>query len=694
MPYHQNPGIPRRTVLSGLLGAGAAVAVARSLSSSSSSSAQASAPPDGRAFASLKNNVLTVGNGLFTRSWSVNGPILASISIQDQVRGKQWVAGSPDIQSLARNIERATGASTMSTAYVAVDGVSKTMLQVTLTTPTRAGALIRRFFIPEDLPVIGTQIQTVYKTAAPQRYGRAPFEQMTDIVDAIRIDRSHLSLGWASFTEQTDHTNNLFSENARDLSRSGNVGIRANVWYLEDRTAEAGLLAIKDTMGPAWRFPPNPNDAAVIGNHLYDYGHGSALIGRREWFIVYTPGENARTIAAQRLQLELHPAIPGRDGLAMSNTWGDRAGATAVTESLALAEIAAARRMGLDAVQLDDGWQYGNTHNAQKGPQDSSWGDYWGYSSKFWQANPYRFPRGLGPVADAARRAGVGLGLWYAPSCAHDFSQWRRDVNELVYLIRRFNLVNVKLDGILLTSALGEERLRWLLDNVTRATGRTCTLDLDVTNMRRLGYWGSLAAGPVFVENRYTDSHRIANAPTTYYPHQTFQHLWQLSHYIDPMRLRMEFLDNTRNTAYYRGEQMAPSNYPASTLFAMVMMASPLAWMELSKAPAAYRDDLASILKVWRPVRDEIHASPILPIGSVPDGYTNWAGFVTAPETGNVFAVVIRPRNAGPTWSFTLPRADLSSATVLHGDGMASVSGRSLTVTVTRPQRHLFVRVR
>ena len=63
--------------------------------------------------------------------------------------------------------------------------------------------------------------------------------------------------------------------------------------------------------------------------------------------------------------------------------------------------------------------------------------------------------------------------------------------------------------------------------------------DLDVTAEIRPGYFGVPDAGPIFVENRYTDFHR-------YWPHQTLRNLWKLAQYVDPLRLRMEFLNNTR----------------------------------------------------------------------------------------------------------------------------------------------------
>ena len=76
--------------------------------------------------------------------------------------------------------------------------------------------------------------------------------------------------------------------------------------------------------------------------------------------------------------------------------------------------------------------------------------------------------------------------------------------------------------------------------------------DLDVTAQTRPGYFGAMEAGPLFVENRYTDWHR-------YWPHQTLRNLWKLSRWVDPRRLRMEWLNHTRNTEKYANDPLAPA---------------------------------------------------------------------------------------------------------------------------------------
>ncbi|AMS06043.1 hypothetical protein DUY81_16425 [Acidipropionibacterium acidipropionici] len=668
------PGVTRRALLGGALGVGATLALGGS-------------GPVSESYATLRGDTLTVGNSLLRRQWRVRGGALYATSVLDLVSGHEWVVDEAEIQSLARNVEAATGRSTLTTSRVSVDGVSEPMLQAQLVTPTRSGPLVRPFLIPDDQATIGQQVLTPARQSATRTRaidGRTV--QLDDVQEALHIDPRGCTLGWTDFKEQTDHHTELVHEHRAPLGPDGSVEARANVWYLEDHS-HSGLLFTKSSMGPSFRFSSEPYDVAVRGDHLYAYGHGPTSSGCREWMTVYRPDvPGDRTVAAQRLQLALRPVRSGRDGLAVSNTWGDRSGPGRMSERFLLDEIKAAEELGLDAVQLDDGWQKGNTKEAQKGAQDSSWGDYWAFDADFWAPHPTRLPHGLTPVIDAARKAGLGVGMWFSPASAHEFANWRRDLRCLLDLIRRHHISQVKLDGVLLTSARAEERFRSLLQSLLNQTHGQVVLDLDVTAQRRLGYWGAATAGTVFVENRYTDNR-------SYWPHQTFRSLWKLAHHIPPSRLRMEFLNPYRNTQKYGNHPLAPARYDPATLFAMVMMASPLAWFEVQNAPQSFRRRIGGLLRVWEGLRDEIHASPILPVGSAPDGYS-WAGFCTVPDLGDAYAVVIRPLTSASSWSFRLPRRDLRTATVLHGDGTASVVGGALKVSVRRPLSHLFVRIR
>lgn len=653
-------------------------------------------------FARLENQTLIIGNAGIERRWRVGDDGLYSVSVLDRSSGHEWATGEAMLPSLvgAPPIGR-PGPPTLHTSTVVLDTTGATALQADLQIGRLTQLHTYRFTVIDDFPAIGMQLisdsdqnydpkDTSHDGSKAPNGLEAPAQDAprfdaTDVIDAVAIDPLHCWLVTTRFVDQTDHHHNLVFEDNWSLHPSEESIISAgNLWYLEHRPTASGLAILKIAPGPERRFPLSDNDFELSGNHLITRGHGGAAIGYRQWTVAYQGGRNDRIAAIQGLQLRLRAYQEERDGLLVSNTWGDRSRDARVTEPFILKEIAAAADLGVDVVQLDDGWQKGITANAQSAPQGGAWGTYWSIDPEFWSARPSGFPSGLGPIADACRNAGIGLGLWYSPDSSNEFDNWQRDVDQILKLVAEHGICQLKVDGIQLTSRRAEQRLHALIDDVLARTEGKLTFDADVTAQVRLGYWGEPHAGPVFVENRYTDWHN-------YWPHQTLRTIWRLSHHIHPMRLRMEFLNPFRNRVRYSGDPLAPANYTPAALFATVMMASPLAWFELSNTPAEFRHEIGSLVRIWKRHRARIFSGPILPIGSEPDGYT-WSGFCTAGVSNEQYAVVYRPLDSDPSWSFEVARKT-RSVEWLSGCGRASADGKRVTVTVDEPLGYGFLRI-
>ena len=181
--------------------------------------------------------------------------------------------------------------------------------------------------------------------------------------------------------------------------------------------------------------------------------------------------------------------------------------------------------------------------------------------------------------------------------------------------------------------------------------------DSDVTAGLRPGYFGSPDVGPVFVENRYTDWQ-------TYWPHLTLRNLWQLAGHVDPLRLRMEFLNNQRNTKSYGDDPLAPARYSPDALFATVMFSNPLGWFEISNLPKEYFDKVPPLVASWKKEREAIFSGHVIPIGSAPDGYA-WTGFASvAKDRESARVVVFRELNEDAEWSVKIPLLNPGKQTV------------------------------
>ncbi|MDR0902875.1 MAG: alpha-galactosidase, partial [Opitutaceae bacterium] len=386
------------------------------------------------------------------------------------------------------------------------------------------------------------------------------------------------------------------------------------------RTWDAGPAL---TLAPAQSLipPPPPAPAPPPPAGAPDTGW-TATVGAtanpcEEIIVAYEGGAAGRSRALQRWQRGLHPYKPGRDGVLLSNTWGDHSRADRMCEAFVLAEIDRAAAYGADVVQLDDGWQKGRTSNTVK--TGGVWNGFWAAAPDYWTPDPERFPRGLEPVVARARERGVAIGLWYAPDSTGELANWEKDAATLLDFWRRHGVRHFKLDGVKLLSPLCEQRFRALLDRLRDTSGGEIIADLDTTAEARLGFWGRPSGAAIFVENRYTDWRN-------YYPHSTLRALWTLAQTIHPMRLRMEFLNAERNDALYAGDPLRPSLYKAEYLFASVMLASPLAWLENTGLSEDYINTLKPLVTLWKQWRAEFYNNDALPVGAPPDGYS-WTGF-------------------------------------------------------------------
>ena len=454
------------------------------------------------------------------------------------------------------------------------------------------------------------------------------------------------------------------------------TNITAAVWAVEDQMSGKGVAFVRCAPLPHARVNPAAADFGFEARDCY----GTDIRGR--WLKVYDTGYPfvrlpyeggavGRAKALQDWQRSVRPYVPGRDGLFLCNTWGDRKRDTRINEGFLLDEVEAAAELGVEVVQVDDGWQSGKSMNSAFSEGKGVWNGYWAVSPDFWVPDPKRFPRGLSVVTKAAAEKGIRFGLWFGPDSSNDAANWERDADWLLKLHRECGVDYFKLDSMKTTGELSLSRQAKLFDKVMKASGGKIVIDMDVTAEKRPGYFGMMMAGPLFVENRYSDY-------ITYWPHLTLRALWSLSAVMDPIRLRMEVLNPLRNREKYGDDPLAPAVYPVETLFAIVMPASPLGWFEVQNLDPATVDAWRPLVAAWKHERDAMADCNVLPVGACPDGLS-WTGFVFTPRRDDKpgYGLFFRELSAEGQFTFDfrpyLPKA--RKATVLSPRGKADFTG-------------------
>ena len=407
--------------------------------------------------------------------------------------------------------------------------------------------------------------------------------------------------------------------------------------------------------------------------------------------VPYSGGAFGRVRAMTDFQRARRPYVSGRDGVFLTNTWGDGHQDACINEAFLEKEIAAGAALGVDVIQIDDGWQAGRSVNSavRKKGEKGSWASFW-HDPHFWDVDRVRFPHGLEPLVASAKAKGMKFGLWFGPDSSNEAALWQKDADFLLDLHRRLGIDYFKLDSLKSATPLALSRQKQLMQRLVKDSDARITVDLDVTAGIRPGYYGFPEVGPVFVENRYIR----ARERRLWWPHHTLRNFWSLAHYVDPARLRMEVLNPRRLPELYPAhDPLAPINWPAETIFAISMFASPLGWFEIQNLTPETAAAWRPLIATWKQHRDAVHNGYIYPVGARPDGLV-WTGFASvAKDASHGYALLFR--ELARDTAFTLDLRDLmpdvQTAKVIAGSGTAKVQQGRLTVEVPRPLDFIWV---
>jgi alpha-galactosidase len=650
-------------------------------------------------YARWSNDELVLGNARFERKWGIKRGLLTATSFRNLQTGTEWIR-EPAIQPAPVTPawrDQVSGL-TISASPGRLDVTGEESLQVWVEARGSKVPVCRFRIFPgadgveilpsaiNETPPTKAGTENSEGTASPD--GVEELKPMTvsesdESLENLMLSPRHVRLTQVQMMDQSDVRNELVEENEWLLMNDRNLELPGNVFVMENVVSGEGLVFVKFAPLPHARPMKSAYDCQVNGTQrqVRFAGQGYPYV-----LLAYSGGRAGMTAALHGLQRQLRRYQPERDGMFLSNTWGDRSADGRVSEEFLMKEIEAGARLGVDVVQIDDGWQKGMSGNSAFGK--GAWGKFYEADPNFWSPHPTRFPNGLKPLIEAAKAKQMKFGLWFAPDSQDGNMHWERDADLILDNFREHGVEYVKIDAVEIPTRKAEANLQKFYGKVLRETDGRVTFDADATAGLRPTYFGSPTVGPVFVENRYTDWQN-------YWPHLTLRNLWKLSHYVDPLRLRMEFLNNTRNLDKYGDDPLAPALYSPDALFATVMFSSPLGWFEVSNLPEDYQKSVAELVTVWKRERSKLFSGNILPIGEAPDGRA-WTGFASvAQDGGSGYVLLFRELNPNAEWSMDLNMFSGGDKriTKLAGKGEATVSGTRLTVNIPETLQYLWLRV-
>jgi hypothetical protein len=469
-------------------------------------------------------------------------------------------------------------------------------------------------------------------------------------IESLRFKPRHLRCCAVLLRDITDLRNNLVREELFIPYNSKNR-YDGNILFTTDALTGSAIFVLKESPCSDVQQANCGADFMVSRTEITPVGIGMDIkdLDEVEWRCGYSVvigmgiGEEGLLKSLRQYQSANRRFDATRDDMVLVNTWGDRGQDSRICEDFIMEEIIHCARLGVSHLQLDDGWQNGQSSNSAF--SGGSLENIWDGRDDYWMPHPARFPQGLQPVIQLARENGIELGLWFNPSRDDSYANWEKDALILIELYRKYGMRIFKIDGVVMPDTRADRNLRAMFDRVVAETNGEVRFNLDVTSGRRWGYHTGTEYGNLFIENRYTDW-------GNYYPHWTLRNLWQLSKYVPAQLLQIEFLNISRNADKYSQEDpLRPSAIPADYTFAITMMAQPLGWFEAQKM-GELTEELSPLIKKYREYQADIHRGIILPIGSEPDG-TQWTGFQSIHD-GYGYLAVYREFNEQQEYKFSL----------------------------------------
>ena len=666
----------------------------------------------------LEDHVLKIGNSLIERSWSIEGGIPINLSLTDKQHRKEWLQeenqgpmfDSPWLPSIS-NLNDVYLSSVVENDF----GISEAFLAIRLdlhynnrdqfvqlqvivypnrpfirhhvkALPLRATSLTNKQEIEMKQQIAFTMSKSMQEESLQlDDNNKQDARNAADYIDRLPLRERHSRWETVTFRDQTDHNNNLISEDHGLLYVNERRKLRGNLLTLKNTLGDTGLLVIKEGATSAGHLNDTGVDFDFHGSTVRVIGSGvcgdDLIIGEPVTSYGATVGVyNGDRYEQYKLLQNYHRTMkrhrPEKDSYLLSNTWGDRSRDGRVTETFLMHELDAAARLGIDILQIDDGWQKGVTSNSVDAAKEGGrWGDYYSGGGDFWEVHPVRFPQGFTPIIKKAKELGIKLGLWYSPDSANHCEHWEKDRDTLLRMFKQWGVTVFKLDGVNLASKLAEERMLTMIRQVVEASGGAVDFNMDTTAQKRLGYWNNLQYGNIFLENRYTDW-------KSYYPHWTFRNLWMLSPYMPTSKLQMEFLNVSRNTDLYGDDPLAPAACGQVYAFAAAAFANPLAWMELSGLGDAQVEPLAAAIKAWKPHHDRIVAGHVLPIGDEPTG-ASWTGLQSITDSESGYLLVMRELHPSDECAVKLWGLDTAGKMMADGKAIGTESARTASVSVS-----------
>ncbi len=330
------------------------------------------------------------------------------------------------------------------------------------------------------------------------------------------------------------------------------------------------------------------------------------------WVVLYSEEdaddiETARELAIKRMDRCRFPFRPERDRWIMANTWGSggagEGSRSAAAQANVLRELASAADLGIEIVQIDDGWQ---AEPDEEQPTEAA---------KDWRPGRTRWPDGWTTLRAAADRLGVALGLWFP---------WYVETEAIAWNVEHGGFRRLKLDFMHLRGRGDIERLTAKVRELVDRFGPGLGINWDATEVSpRMGYYFGRDHGNVYLANRPAPpAGQVRLGHVTYAPRLTLREAWHLAHYMNLNQVQITLQNVDRVNPAFSNAVRHGHDY----CFAITMMGLPIFFQETHYYGEEARRQLRPIIALYKRHRDAILGGYVFAIGDEPCDRA-WCGF-------------------------------------------------------------------
>jgi len=513
-----------------------------------------------------KNNKLVVSTGKVERTYQLTSDGLKTISFKLIAQNKEWIK-TESATNCDWNINGNSPGNLIAMNASISDDEKFTdkhiLVEAEFEYPEKEIKLKYTVWVYPGADGLRTQLQLKALPGFDTTQGKF----INDITESIALNEKPINQYAFGYSQgiKTNSKNKILTEEklnaeTREVDWANGLILseeNGGVILVKESNKSTSLRNAEDVATGNFLLDKNKISITGVGMFPNNLREDKYLLCWANWVILYPGNYENGNLALKQFDRRRFPVHPDRDIFMMANTWGTEDKRPpclyAAREENVLKELESVAELGIDMLQIDDGWQTKEWLPAKNSAE---------HQKKDVIGNYEIYPEGWEKVKKKADKLGVKLGLWAAWTIPSDKLKTNYDAGEFSAFKLDFANLN--------TLEKRDELMGKARDLIKHSNYLTC-VNWDVTEIPpRAGYFYGREYGNVYLENRKVTT---ARPNVQYVPFKVLKDAWLLSKYVNlnKFQVTVQNIDMTKDTMKTDAKKY---NHPY--VVGLSLMASPI----------------------------------------------------------------------------------------------------------------------